>query len=136
MRVSSGSRRELQVNMTPMIDVVFLLIIFFLVSSHLARQEAQLPLPLPSAESGQELDSQRQRVVVNLSRQGELFLSGRQVSRPELLRRLQHEVNRSGPDLEVRIRSDREVAFQFVQPILTAVSQAGVGNVTFAVVRK
>ena len=39
-----------------MIDVVFLLIIFFLVSSHLARQESQLPLPLPDAVSGEEVE--------------------------------------------------------------------------------
>ncbi len=43
---------EVDFNMTPMIDVVFLLIIFFLVSTHLAKQEAQLELPLPVAESG------------------------------------------------------------------------------------
>ena len=42
-------------NMTPMIDVVFQLIIFFLLSSHLAKQETQLPLPLPEAISGRDL---------------------------------------------------------------------------------
>ena len=42
-------------NMTPMIDVVFLLIIFFLVSSHLAKQEVHLELPLPAADSGEFL---------------------------------------------------------------------------------
>ena len=47
MRVPSNLRSgSLGFNMTPMIDVVFLLIIFFLVSSHLAKQEVQMPLPL------------------------------------------------------------------------------------------
>ncbi len=59
-------RGRLDVKMTPMIDIVFLLIIFFLVSSHLAKQEVQLDLDLPAAESGREerfrkrLDAQRQ----------------------------------------------------------------------------
>ena len=131
--IDSDSRRELRVNMTPMIDVVFLLIIFFLVSSHLARQESQLPLPLPTAESGQPDDMRRDRVVVNVMGDGALLLSGRSVSTTELQRRLGNEVMAAGKDLEVRIRSDRTVPFQFVQPILTAVSKAGIRNVTFAV---
>ena len=48
---STTSRGEVGFNMTPMIDIVFLLIIFFIVSSHLARQETQLELALPAASS-------------------------------------------------------------------------------------
>ena len=126
-------RREMRVNMTPMIDVVFLLIIFFLVSSHLARQESQLPLPLPTADSGEEVVENRDRVVVNLLGDGSMQLSGRAVDADELGRRLANEVASGKTDLEVRIRSDRNVAFRFVQPILLAISQARVNNVTFAV---
>ena len=137
MRIPSVSRRgEMRVNMTPMIDVVFLLIVFFLVSSHLARQESQLPLPLPEAQSGEELNELDQaRVVVNLLADGTLLLAGRRVSSAELERRLSNERGSAGEDLEVRIRCDRHVAFRFVQPVLLAVSQAGIGNVTFAVVK-
>jgi len=68
MRAPSNlSRGSLSFNMTPMIDVVFLLIIFFLVSSHLARQETQLELDLPEAASGQRAqEDDVRRVVVNV----------------------------------------------------------------------
>ena len=133
---SAAHHREMRVNMTPMIDVVFLLIIFFLVSSHLARQESQMALPLPTAVSGERLDDfDHARVVINVLENGTMFLAGRRVSVKELQRRLQHERKDAGADLEVRVRSDRHVPFQFVQPILLAVSRAGIGNVTFAVVR-
>lgn len=122
--------------MTPMIDVVFLLIIFFLVSSHLARQESQLPLPLPTAESGEEVVADHDRVIVNLLGDGSMLLAGRKVSADELLRRLMNEAASGDKNLEVRIRSDRDVAFQFVQPILLAVSKSGVSNVTFAVTKR
>ena len=57
MRVPANiSRGSLGFNMTPMIDVVFLLIIFFLVSSHLAQQEVQLELDLPGAGTGQRAE--------------------------------------------------------------------------------
>ena len=119
-----------------MIDVVFLLIIFFLVSSHLARQEAQLPLPLPDAVTGQEIDLQRQRVVVNVMGDGSMMLAGRQTSETELLQRLIYEQERRGPDLEVRVRGDRGVPFQAVQPILLSVAKSGITNVTFSVVQR
>lgn len=137
MRTPSIARsRDLQVNMTPMIDVVFLLIIFFLVSSHLARQESQLPLPLPDAVSGEETDTNNERVVINVLGDGSLMLAGRTVGAEELLNRLIFEKSNSSAELEVRIRGDRTVAFQSVQPILSAVTKAGIGNVTFSVVRR
>ena len=122
--------------MTPMIDVVFLLIIFFLVSSHLARQEAQLPLPLPDAVTGQEIDSRRERVVVNVMGDGSLMLAGRRTSETELRQRLIYERERRGAELEVRIRGDRGVPFQAVQPILLSVGKSGITNVTFSVVQR
>ena len=128
--------RELRVNMTPMIDVVFLLIIFFLVSSHLARQESQLPLPLPEAVSGEEMDRQGERVVVNVLADGKLMLAGREVDAAELQQRLVFEKENRAADLEVRIRGDRTVPFQAVQPILLVISKSGISNVTFSVVQR
>ena len=137
MRIPSvAGRKELRVNMTPMIDVVFLLIIFFLVSSHLARQESQMPLPLPTASSGQEDQSEQERVVVNVRQDGAMILAGRNVSPAELDRRLRFEMGRATGELEVRIRSDRNVPFQFVQPILLSVAKTGISQVTFAVTNR
>ena len=137
MRIpSAAGDGEMRVNMTPMIDVVFLLIIFFLVSSHLARQESQMELPLPTAVSGVALDDfDHARVVINVLENGTMLLAGRRATVSELQRRLQHERRLAGAHLEVRLRSDRHVPFHFVQPILLAVSRAGIRNVTFAVIR-
>lgn len=127
---------EVSFNMTPMIDVVFLLIIFFLVSSHLARQEAQMPLELPLADSGSEpVPSERPRVTVNVTAEGSLLLAGRTVTSAELVRRLAEQRGQEGDDLELRIRSDRTVAYQHVEPILLSAVRAGVWNVTFSVYR-
>ena len=126
----------MRVNLTPMIDVVFLLIIFFLVSSHLARQESQLPLPLPDAVSGEEIEIDGERVVINVLGDGTLMLAGREVNATELQQRLSVEKGRRSADLEVRIRGDRNVSFQAVQPILLSVSKSGISNVTFSVIRR
>ena len=124
-------------NMTPLIDVVFLLIIFFLVSSHLARQETQLELNLPAAASGREATAEgRPRVSVNVLADGRIMLGSAESRPAEITERLRFERQRSGDDLEVRIRSDRTVPYGIVEPVLLACADAGIWNVTFAVYKK
>ena len=122
--------------MTPMIDIVFLLIIFFLVSSHLAKQESQLPLPLPSADSGDTpRNSLETRITVNVTAGGELRLGSNAVGVDELERRLKHETTRVGQDIEVRLRTDRSVSYRYVSPVLAACARTGIWNITFSVFR-
>jgi biopolymer transport protein ExbD len=137
MRLPSHDRRQpLRFNMTPMIDVVFLLIIFFLVSSHLAKQEVQMPLPLPTAESGNEnVDEDIPRVTVNVLSDGTLMLSGRRIQDADLVFRLRDRLKEVGPGLQVRIRGDRNVPYQYVEPILLACIRAKIWDVSFSVFR-
>ncbi|MHC2069060.1 ExbD/TolR family protein [Bremerella sp. T1] len=138
MRVPSNLKPgQADFNMTPMIDVVFLLIIFFLVSSHLAKQEAQMPLPLPTAESGQEIidNEQQPRVVVNIEADGSLILAGRRVPPEQLAKRLAVERDRSGDSIELRIRCDRATPYANVKPVMLAATEAGIWSVAFSVIR-
>ena len=126
-----------RVNMTPVIDVTFLLLIFFLLSSHLARQETQLELELPTAASGrQAVDDERPRLTVNVRDDRSVMLGSTETQPAEMVRRLQIERERLGGDLEVRIRADRSVPYDAVEPILLACADAGIWNVTFAVVKE
>ncbi len=129
-------RGDVGFNMTPMIDVVFLLIIFFLVSSHLAKQEVHLDLPLPVADSGSEaMDEPSRRVTINVLRNGQLQFSGRLVPAEELVGRLTQALKDHGKDVEVRIRSDRRAPYGDVDPILLSCARVGIWNVTFSVYR-
>jgi len=123
-------------NMTPMIDVVFLLIIFFLLSSHLARQENQVALSLPTATTGEDVwDETTPRVTLNVLPDGVILLNGRRVSVSELVARLQAVREELGARTEMRVRADREVAYRHISPILAAATQSGLWSVTFAVIR-
>lgn len=127
--------RAVGINMTPMIDVVFQLIIFFLVSSHLAKQEAQLPLPLPVADSSTVPQPvEPKHVVLNVLEDGSLLLAGRRLERRELESRLA-ALRAESPELEVKIRADRRVAYGEVEPIMIACYRAGLRQVTYAVYR-
>ncbi len=145
MRVPAHySRGAVDFNMTPMIDVVFLLIIFFLVSSHFAQQEVQVDLKLPTAGKGQTPpQDEARRVIVNVlseRRPGEqIMVAGRTVGERELTRLIAAENDQSKQadrPLEVRIRSDRRVPYRIVEPIMVACAEAGVWKVTFAVTRE
>ena len=123
--------------MTPMIDVVFLLIIFFLVSSHLAKQEVQFKLPLPTAQSGlQDKPSEKPRLTVNVLADGTLLFAGRQVTADELRTRLSERQQDFGKDVEVRIRGDRGTAYKHVEPVMLSCARVGIWNVKFAVFEK
>jgi biopolymer transport protein ExbD len=83
MRTPTSHRRSaIAFNMTPMIDISFLLIIFFIVSSHLAQQEVKLELDLPNAASGDEASEEgERRLVVNLLPDGSIMAAGRAIEK-------------------------------------------------------
>lgn len=131
-RPSSGD--SVTMNMTPLIDVVFLLIIFFLVSSHLAQQESQPDLELPQAATGDaDAESTNQRLTINLRADGAIVLAGKQTSVDELQTTLAYEREHSERPLEVRLRADRGVPYGQVEPVLVACARSGVWDVRLAV---
>jgi biopolymer transport protein ExbD len=138
MRLPITRRRGADgVNMTPMIDVVFQLLIFFLLTTHLSRQEVSAELVLPKAQSGDEAEEdQTPRVTVNVLSDGQVQLGNQAVAIPELTARLRVENLKHNARLEVRIRADRSVPYQFVEPVLTASAEAGIWDVKFAVVKE
>jgi biopolymer transport protein ExbD len=139
MAVAPTRRRPaLQLNLTPLIDVVFQLVIFFLATSHLARVESQQKVDLPEAESGRrEKESPPRRLVVTVGPDERLFLGGGVISRAafaELLRR--EAAERAERDVEVRIRADRAVPYRAVEPLLLECVRNGFQRVTFSVLQK
>ncbi|MBL8853160.1 MAG: biopolymer transporter ExbD [Planctomycetaceae bacterium] len=130
--------RSLGFNMTPMIDVVFLLIIFFLISSHLTRQEQQVKLALPIAKSGAHpTQLTNPRLIINLLADGRVVIQDEDVTQDMIGQRIGASLERleakDRENFEVRIRCARQTPYEFVQPILTGCVQQGIWNVTFAV---
>lgn len=135
MRVPSyRSHRSVSMNMTPMIDVVFLLIIFFLVSSHLAQQETQLEIDLPAASTAADSQEPRRlRVTINVLADGQLIVAGEPTPKDQIASRLELARQQSEAGIEVRIRGHRDASYSTVEPVLVACAKTGVWNVAFAV---
>ncbi len=120
------------INMTPMIDVVFLLIIFFLVSSHLAKQENAIKLDLPTATSVLADQSEQDKLVINVLPSGDFSVAGGSISIERLTQMMRQRHRESGGQLQVRIRTDRLVPYEKIEPILGAAAECGCTDIVFA----
>lgn len=133
MRVArNASSSTASINMTPMIDIVFLLIIFFLVSSQMAKNENRVQLRLPLANSG-DLDDQRESIVVNILDDGRWQSGGMIVNETELSNILRRRSLSATALVQLRIRMDRDVPYERVEPVLAIATNLGIGDIAFSV---
>jgi len=116
-----------------MIDVVFLLIIFFLVSSHLAKRENSIPLDLPQASATVDDDSDTPTIVVNVLASGQWQVAGTDVDRDALKTILVTRSTDATNALRLKIRTDSQVPYSDISPILNEAAQAGIGDIVFSV---
>ncbi|MGQ9504382.1 MAG: ExbD/TolR family protein [Thermogutta sp.] len=132
--LTSTAEPKVRLNLTPMIDVTFQLILFFLLAGHMAQQESQTDLTLPQARTGEKMaESDARRLVINVLADGRVFLAGELLSGERLTQVLAAERN-TAERVEVRIRTDRETPYRFISPILLACAKTGLWNVSFAVI--
>ncbi len=123
-------------NITPLIDVVFLLIIFFLVASHFIRNENVERIELPFASQGDSDDESSNRLVVTVLASGELQHGTTVIEQEEFVQRLKDAIAKNGVGAtELRIRADRSVVYSKVEPLLLAAARNGVTRVRFAVLK-
>lgn len=118
---------ELVMNLAPMIDVVFLLLIFFMVATTFVEKEKEMALDLPQAESGDEEESTPEEIVINIMRDGRIIVAGKEVDRAALIESLTR-VARRDPETPVTIRGDKEVFHEHVVAVMDACRIAGLSN--------
>jgi len=119
-------------NLTPMIDVVFLLIIFFMVATSFSEMERDIELELPEVASASALTSAPKQRVVVVQAEGQIRLDGENVSLGELTQRLA-AARSEYPELSVVIRGDAACAFQHVAASLAACKEAKISDLGITV---
>jgi len=128
---SRRRRREPVINLAPLVDIVFLLVIFFMVTSTFITPETGLPVDLPQAVTGDEQPSGAPTVVV--SADGVAYWQGKPVADDQLLASLQAELaaNRAGT---VILRADRKTPHGRVVQVMDIIRRAGAKRVAIAAV--
>jgi len=119
-------------NMTPMIDIVFLLIIFFMVGTKFAEMERKIGLQVPTVSNVGALTAAPEKRVVNIYRDGTITLDRDAVTLDQLTERLA-AAHDEYSNLGVLIRGDAAGQFQQVAEVLTACKRAGVGDLGISV---
>jgi len=118
MRIDRSEEDESpQMNMTPIIDVVFNLLIFFLVGTRYAEIERDIVVNPPAARHAQAVASTPRELIVNVSREGRFTVAGVEYT-PEDLERLLARSVEENPDQAVVIRGDRRVILQLPVNVL------------------
>ena len=110
----------------PLIDVVFLLLIFFLVATRFEEEERELDVLLPEASEAQPLTSKPREMFVNIDDKGRYFVTGKIVTLDQLYPILKAAwVNNPGR-ASVVIRADKRCRWEFVVAVMNACNKANI----------
>ncbi len=139
MKFSSGPVEEVSINLTPLIDIVFLLLIFFMVSTTFNR-ETNLEIALPEArsETAEPLVRQDISLVINTQGQYQLYPTDGEASAPiqprdaDELASVLGRLSRGAENPTLVIRADAKTTHEAVILALDAARRAGLARVTFA----
>ena len=119
------------IQLAPLVDVLLLLLIFFLLTWNAARNENELDVKVPKAAAAKEKSAPIGDVVVNVKADGNVVVNRRTLSAPELTELLKSLVQLDAEQAVV-IRGDEGGAYKNVVGVLNICSEAGVTNVAFA----
>ncbi len=125
VKINKGKALE-SLSLTPLIDVVFLLLIFFLVTTQFAQEDYELAVVLPAASEAQPLIAEPKELFVNIDRQGDYVVDGRVMTRDEVEEVLRQAVANNPVNQSVVIRADKRVEFDYVVAIMNLCNRTGV----------
>ena len=125
VRIDKG-RLNGGLELTPMIDVVFLLMIFFLVASKLDEADRFIDVVLPKASAAKPLTSRPREFLVNIDREGHYFVGARPVAFGDLQTLLKQAAVDNPNRQTVIVRADENVAHKYVVAAMNACVEAGI----------
>ncbi len=118
-------------NLVPMIDVLFLLLAFFIISWQFSQSETELNVSVPTAEEGSESAQQRGEIIINILADLSIRVEGQTLTLPELQEKLNALV-KDYKNQPVRLRGDATVPYQRVVDVIDTCQKAGIWNISFA----
>ncbi len=132
MPLKTTQDENLSLNLTPMIDVVFLLVIFFMVATKFTEVERNIELELPQVSSAGVAATPTAPKVVTVKSNGETLLDGQSVTLDELSDQLAAAVSQS-TDVQVVINGDARTPFQDIAAALAACREANISELGITV---
>jgi len=129
MRKYRVKKADLEMNLAPMIDIVFLLLIFFVVASTLNMNEVQATIQLPGTNTVEEKSIKE--IVLYITKEGRVFLEKEKIEW-EQLPDILYECMTENKTKKVTIYADREADFQYIVDILDLANQLKINQIQFS----
>jgi biopolymer transport protein ExbD len=118
----------------PMVDVLLVLLCFFILTWNFARKEQELSVKVPTAEHGEEPTLDVNQTVLNLKSDGTLVMNAKGITY-EALGEKMAALAQINPDYAIILRGDESVQYKYVAKVLDVCRGAGIWNVAFPVSR-
>ena len=125
MRISTSESLDPQLDMTPMIDMVFLLLIFFLAATTFQHDEREMKIALPIASAAGPLSTALREIIVNVDQAGQIVVNRRLIDHAELERMVRDAVAANAQQ-KVVVRGDRSADYGGVVAVLDICKRAGI----------
>ena len=122
---SHTDNHDVSIELTPIIDMVFLLLVFFLVATTFHQTEREMQVALPHAAFAGPISTSLREIIVNVDVDGNIIVSGRTIS-PRDLQVLIEEAVAGNPRQKVTVRGDRRTAYANVVRVLDICKGSGV----------
>jgi biopolymer transport protein ExbD len=137
VRLNLRPRAQVEVNLTSLIDVVLLLLIFFMVSTSFVKQ-AQITISLPEAESATVIPEAAEQIDIMISATGLYMVNGRELinSRPETIRNALQKVSAGDNSLPLTISADANARHQDVVTAMDVAGRLGFVQISIATVNE
>ena len=131
-------KRQLEpaaMQLAPMIDIVFLLLIFFIVTWQFSRSETEMKISVPSSQEGADPKRVLGEIIVNVRATGEVVVEGQVMSQAQLKQKLS-AIAKQHKNQPVRLRGDAKCEYQTIVEVIDTCQKAGIWNISFATQRQ
>lgn len=129
MRVQLDQTEEAKFAMAPMIDMVFLLLVFFMIASRFSQVQS-VPLEIPDAAKAVVPKDRPDRLVVNITSDGTIHVGPVVVDDDELRAAVQEHKD-ANPNIKIYVRADKETQHKEVRKVMTIISELGIDDFIF-----
>ncbi len=130
MKIRNDTEEHIELPLVPMIDMMLVLLIFFMVATTLKTQQQEIPVTLPDSSASLTVREEPNVLVIGLDKGGQKYIDGTLTTTEELHRRL-HEAATKDVNQVIRLDFDRDIRFDQIVEILDLCRFEGLSNIGF-----